>query len=107
MAHRDRQNARWSTTLGVRPNWMAICLWWAALGAQGATVSEHEITVRNGSGIPIPIAFTVFQPDGAPGDTFPLVLVGHGWGASRVTEIDPIPAKDTLNINIARQWACR
>ena len=75
---------------------MGLWLWLAALGAHGATISEHEITVRNGSGIPVPIAFTVFQPDGAPGDSFPLVLVGHGWGASRVTEIDPIPASLTI-----------
>lgn len=96
MTHHDRQNARWSASFSARPIWMGIWLWLTALGAHGATISEHEITVRNGSGIPVPIAFTVFQPDGAPGDTFPLVLVGHGWGASRVTEIDSVPASLTI-----------
>jgi predicted acyl esterase len=75
---------------------MGLWLWLAAHGAHGTTISEHEITVRNGSGIPVPIAFTVFQPDGAPDDSFPLVLIGHGWGASRVTEIEPIPASLTI-----------
>ena len=96
MAHQTRRKARWSAAFGVGPIWMGLWLWFAVHSAHGATITEHEITVRNGSGIPVPIAFTVFRPDGAPGDSFPLVLVGHGWGASRVTGIDPVPASLTI-----------
>ena len=96
MAHPNRQQARWSAGIAVGRVLAGLWCLVAAPFAQGVTISAHEITVRNGSGIPVPIAFTVFQPDGTPDQSFPLVLIGHGWGASRVTEIDPVPASLTI-----------
>jgi len=52
----------------------------------GSTRGQRDATVTSFDGTTI--ALTLFTPDLAPGESAPLIVHSHGWGGSRLTDLD-------------------